>query len=201
MKEEARERAAEVETERSRALLYGLLSRLLAAPPDAQLLRQLSRLEGDETAIGTALAGLAAAAQRLSAAAVREEYEALFVGLGRGELLPYASWYLTGFLYERPLAELRAELGRLGIVRREGNPEPEDHIASVLEVMAGLADGRFGRVDLTLQKRFFERHLDSWGVRFFADLAQARAADFYREVAKLGRVLLEIERVAFAMVD
>lgn len=186
-------------TENSRARLYGLLSRLLAGPPDAALLAALAGLEGDDTPIGRALAALAARAAEVDPAAVRAEYDALFIGLGRGELVPYGSWYLTGFLYERPLADLREDLARLGIARAEGNVEPEDHIASLCEVMAGLADGRFGSVGLDGQKAFFERHLDPWGMRFFVDLEQASSADFYRPVARLGRTLLEIERVAFGM--
>jgi TorA maturation chaperone TorD len=190
----------EPDTERSRAALYGLLARFLAAPPDQGLLALVAGLQGDGTAIGTALGELAAKARSADVAHVREEYHALFIGLGRGELLPYASWYLTGFLYERPLAELRDELARLGVTRAEGNPEPEDHIASVLEVMAGLVAGRFGDGSLAGQKAFFERHIDPWGLRFFADLERAASADLYRPVARLGRALLEIERVAFGMV-
>jgi TorA maturation chaperone TorD len=191
----------EPETERSRAVLYGLLSRFLAAPPDRDLLARVAGLGGDATPIGTALGELAAKARAADAARAREEYHALFVGLGRGELVPYASWYLTGFLFERPLAELREDLARLGIARAEGNPEPEDHIASVLEVMAGLIEGRFGDGGLAGQKAFFERHIDPWVLRFFADLEQATSADLYRPVARLGRALLEIERVAFGMLE
>lgn len=190
----------EVEAERSRAALYGLLARLLAAPPDRELLTLIGGLEADDTPIGRALADLATAARSADAAAVRDEYNALFVGLGRGELVPYASWYLTGFLYERPLADLREDLDRLGIARAEGNPEPEDHAASLCEVMAGLAGGRFGGHSLEEQKRFFERHLDPWFPRFFADVEQARSAVFYRAVGRLGRALSEIERLAFGMI-
>lgn len=190
----------ESDTERSRAALYGLLARFLAAPPDDRLLALVAGLKGDETPIGTAMSELAAKARSADVARARDEYHALFIGLGRGELLPYASWYLTGFLYERPLADLRDDLARLGITRAEGNREPEDHIASVLEVMAGLVEGRFGDGQLASQKVFFERHIDPWGLRFFADLERATSADLYRPVARLGRALLEIERVAFGMV-
>lgn len=191
----------EAEAERSRAALYGLLARLFASAPDRELLELVGGLEGDDTPIGRGLGELAAKARSADPAAVRDEYNALFVGLGRGELVPYASWYLTGFLYERPLADVREDLDRLGIARAEGNPEPEDHVASLCEVMAGLADGRFGERSLEEQKRFFERHLDPWLLRFFADLEQAQSADFYRPVARLGRALAEIERVAFGMVE
>ncbi len=187
--------------ERLRLLPYKLLARYLAAPPDRELLELTARLEGDGTPFGKALAALAAAAAETTPEAAAEEYHALFVGLARGELLPYASYYLTGFLQERPLAELRIELEGLGVARAEGCPEPEDHAAALFEVMAGLIAGTFGDGRLVTQKRFFETHLASWVGRLFADLEEARSARLYRHVGTVGRRFLEIEETAFAMVD
>src|SRR5690606_34244937 len=109
------------------------------------------------------------------------EYFELFEGVGRGELLPYASYYLTGFLNERPLAQLRSDLGRLGLERAEGHFEPEDHLGTLCEVMSGLAAGRFD-VAPGEDEHFFVRHLLPWAERFFTDLEQARSARFYRTV-------------------
>jgi TorA maturation chaperone TorD len=129
---------------------------------------------------------------------VEREYFDLFVGLGRGELLPYGSYYLSGFLHERPLARLRAHLARLGIERADGQSEPEDHAAILCEVMAGLANGELP-APAGADRELFEQHVSPWTGRFFADLERAQAADFYRRVATLGRLFIEIETAAFAL--
>ena len=112
--------------------------------------------------------------------------------------MPYGSYYLTGFLHERPLARLRQDLAELGIARSEGNAEPEDHIATLCEVMAGLVDGHFPAASAADQG-MFERHLSPWAGRFFADLERAETADFYRRVGTVGRIFIEIEMEAFAL--
>ncbi len=183
------------EVEAERAQVFALLGRLLSAPPDAMLLARLRSLEGNATPLGTALGALAEAAGATGEAAAAREFFDLFIGVGRGELLPYASFYLTGFLHERPLAELRAELRRLGVVRAAGVAEPEDHIGFVCEVLAGLRDGRFGAAP-GAPEVFFARHLRPWAGRFFTDLEKAAAARFYRAVGLLGRAMIEIEQDA-----
>ncbi|MCW8087960.1 molecular chaperone TorD family protein [Roseococcus sp. MDT2-1-1] len=155
------------------------------------MLRRLSALPGDDTPVGTALGALGEAARAADPISAGREYHDLFIGLGRGELLPFASYYLTGFLHERPLAELRGDLARLGIARAAAVPEPEDHIAFECEVMAGLLRGAPEEVDA-----FFARHLRPWAMRFFADLELAEAAVFYRAVGGLGRALMDVELAA-----
>ncbi len=183
----------------ARAREYTLLAALLARPPDATVLTRLARLAGgDGTALGSAHGSLASAAAASDAAAVEREYFDLFIGVGRGELLPYASFYLTGFLHERPLARLRADLAAMGIERVPGQSEPEDHAAILCEVMAGLIDGGFDGPEAQ-QKRFFERHMAPWMARFFADLESAAPARLYRAVGTVGRVFIDIETQAFAL--
>src|SRR5918995_2943158 len=131
------------DSDAARAQEYALLSALLMRAPDARLLERLAMLRGDQSPLGLAHAALADAAGRTDADRVSREFFDLFIGLGRGELLPYGSYYLTGFLHERPLARLRADLARLGIERTEANREPEDHIAILCEIMAGLVGGSF----------------------------------------------------------
>ena len=176
-----------------RARFFALLGRLLSAPPDTDLLARLRGLRGNPTPLGQALAGLAAAAAS-TADRVEEEYFALFIGVGRGELLPYGSYYMTGFLHDRPLADLRDSLARLGIARAAGVQDPEDHIGFCLDAMAGLLDGRFASP--AAADPFFARHLRPWAGRFFADLEAAGAARFYRAVGALGRVVFDIEQAA-----
>ena len=182
----------------ARAQEYALLSVLLARAPDRGLLERLASLRGDPSPLGLAHTALAEAAQRTSAERVEREYFDLFIGLGRGELLPYASYYLTGFLHERPLARLRAHLEKLAIERTAGQAEPEDHAAILCEIMAGLANRRFG-APADADRELFEQHLKPWIARFFADLERADVADFYRHVGTLGRVFIEIETEAFAL--
>lgn len=184
----------------ARAQCYRLLARLLAAPPSTELLEIVRALRGDGTELGQAFNALASSARQKSAEAVDIEYGELFIGLARGELLPYASYYLAGFLYEKPLAVLRGDLARLGIATKDDVTEPEDHIAALCEVMAGLITGAFGvPAALDEQRRFFETHIASWALRFFEDLQAAKAADFYKPVATVGRLFMEIEKEAFAM--
>lgn len=155
-------------------------------------------MQGDDTPLGQAFGVLARKASETDPDRVEREYFDLFIGVGRGELLPYASFYLTGFLNERPLANLRNDLAMLGIERVEGMHEPEDHIAFLCDVMAGLAAGRFESGDLG-EDRFYLRHLAPWAAQFFDDLAIAPSADFYRPLAEIGRVFMDIEARAFAL--
>lgn len=178
-----------------RARLFALLGRLLAVAPDAALLAKLGALPGNATPIGEAFAALAAAARATDEGACDREHFDLFVGLGRGELLPFASYYLTGFLHERPLAELRGDLLRLGVERVDGHADPEDHIAFECETLAGLLAGTFPALPAE-PGAFFARHMKPWAGRFFADLEKAEAARFYRAVGALGRLAVEIETAA-----
>lgn len=175
-----------------RANLYALLGHLLGGPPDAALLARLAVIPADDTPLGRALGSLGAAARLARPDALEREHHDLFIGLGRGELLPYASYYLTGFLHERPLAELRADLKRLGITRSADVHEPEDHIAFLCEVMAGLLRGGVPEE----ADAIFARHLRPWAMRCFADLCVAKAAVFYRPVGELGRALMDVELAA-----
>lgn len=181
-----------------RAQQYDLLAVLLGRPPDAALLDALAGLTGGDSALGREVAALGRLAGAVTADAAAREYFDLFVGVGRGELLPYASYYLTGFLNERPLARVREDLAALGIERDAAMTEPEDHLAILLDVMAGLAAGRFA-AEPVAERAFFQRHVAPWAGRFFADLERARAAHLYRAVGALGRAFLEIEASAFAM--
>lgn len=182
----------------ARAQEYALLAALLSAPPDTALLERIANLRDDETPLGVVHAGLAEAAKDASAGDLEREFFDLFIGIGRGELLPYGSYYLTGFLNERPLARLRGDLLALGIERADGQSEPEDHAATLCEIMAGLAGGVFA-VSAEAQQRFFEGHLAPWIHRFFTDLEMADAGGFYRSVGAVGRVFIGIEMEAFTL--
>ncbi|PTW60834.1 TorA maturation chaperone TorD [Breoghania corrubedonensis] len=185
-----------------RARFYGLIANLLAAPPDAAMLAELAHLEGDESDLGRPLGTLAAAARETVPQAVAGEFHDLFIGVGRGELLPYASYYLTGFLNEKPLARLRGAMRALGIERGPSVKEPEDHIAAIFDMMAGLISGRFGQpAELATQKAFFTAHLADWGPYFFRDLEKASAARFYAPLGALGGTFIAIEQAAFGMVE
>lgn len=187
------------EIDLERAGHYRLLSVLLARAPDAAVLRGLAGLTGDRTPLGQAYAVLARTAAAADPAVVEREFFELFVGVGRGELLPYASFYQTGFLNERPLAALRADLAALGVTRASGLHDPEDHIAFICEVMAGLADGSVAPQGAVSEAAFFDRHLAPWAAQFFDDLAIAPSARFYRPLAEVGRLWIDIDARALAL--
>jgi len=184
------------EVDNARAQEYALIAALLMRAPDAQLLSNLAELRGDASPLGLAHAALADAAGHAEVARVEREYFDLFIGIGRGELLPYGSYYLSGFLQERPLARLRDDLASIGVARAEGVVEPEDHAGILCEIMSGLASRQLpGPPDA--DRLIFEKHMAPWIGRFFADLENAEGADFYRRVGTLGRVFMDIEAEAF----
>lgn len=186
--------------DRLRAQLYRLLASLFVSPPGQELLDRVAAIEGDATPLGEALTAMARAAAGTDPATVDDEYHDLFIGVGRGELMPYGCYYLTGFIYEKPLARLRADMDRLGIARAEGVTAPEDHIAALCEMMAGLIEGDFGQpADVAAQRAFFDAHIGPWAGQFFADLEAAKAACFYMPVGKVGHIFMEIEATAFEM--
>lgn len=177
---------------------YILLAALLRRAPDSMLLKGLSEIRGNSSPLGIAHAALAQAAVSTDHQRLDREFFELFIGVGRGELLPYGSYYLTGFLNERPLARLRDDLLALGIARADDQTEPEDHAAILCEIMAGLAGGSLAAAP-DAQKRLFARHLAPWIGRFFADLEQVKISKFYCCVGTVGRLFIEIETEAFAL--
>lgn len=190
---------AQADEDDVRGNVYALLGNLLAGPPAEdllQVLRGISPGPDDAGVLATAWRWLALEAERTTPTELRDEYDALFIGVGRGEIVPYGSWYLTGFLMEWPLAQLRDDLRLLGIERQAGVCEPEDHAAALCDAMALLITGDTP-ASLEEQQRFYTRHLEPWLPRFFHDLQQAASARFYRSVGRLGELFTSIESQAF----
>ncbi|WP_420313641.1 TorD/DmsD family molecular chaperone [Actibacterium atlanticum] len=188
------------EEDRLRADLYNFLGVLLSGPPDQILLEQTSGLSGDQGDLGTAINALAKIAKLSKPKAVESEFNKLFIGLGRGELLPYASYYMTGFLNEKPLALLRQDMAARGMTRAQNVYEPEDNIASLMEMMGALIVGRFGDpAELADQRTFFNRHIAPWAGHFFTDLEAAKNSVLFAAVGQVGRVFMEIEAEGFRM--
>jgi len=188
-----------VDEDQLRGNVYALLGNLLAAAPNDDLLEMLGGISpqpADDSLLAASWQMLAVAAARTGFEQVRQEYDALFIGLGRGEVVPFGSWYLTGFLMEQPLAQLRGDLRDLGIERQPGVCEPEDHAAALCDTMALLITGD-APVPLERQYDFFARHLEPWLPRFFRDLQQASSARFYRAVGQLGEQFIGVESQAF----
>lgn len=190
------------EEQARRAGMYSVLAALLRDAPGKDVLDFVAQLESDvETHKGElplALTMLALASRHSSAESLRDEYHALFIGLGRGELVPYGSWYQTGFLMEKPLGLLRADLARLGFERADDVHEPEDHIAALCEVMALLIQDQ---VPIEQQTRFFNSHIGNWAETFFTDLAEARSSVFYKSVARFGASFLSLEGHYLSLLD
>ena len=183
-----------------RADLYAMLAQLLARAPSQDIIDTAAGLSGDGSDLGQGVTALAAVAKATKASAVDREYTRLFIGLGRGELLPYASYYLTGFLNEKPLARLRGHMAEFGIQRSDDVKEPEDHIATLCEIMAGLIRGTYGDpLSVEDQHAFFNTHVGTWASHFFTDLEAAQESVFYAPVGKIGQAFMEIEIEAFRM--
>jgi TorA maturation chaperone TorD len=186
--------------EKLRADFYDFLAGFLARPPSAGRLSAAAALSGDDSPMGRAIDALARIAAHMTPRKAEREFNALFIGLGRGELLPYASVYLTGFLNEKPLAQLRRDMAVLGIHRADDVFEPEDNIASLMEMMAGMIAGRFGApAGLQSQRDFFARHISPWAGPFFADLEAAKGSVLYAPIGQIGRLFIEIEKEAFRL--
>jgi TorA maturation chaperone TorD len=187
--------------DRARAQVYALIGALLAAAPGEELLQALRQLEmpsSEPDGEMTAAWGLIKqAAERAEPGKLQEEYQDLFIGIGRGELVPYGSWYVTGFLMEKPLAELRLDLRRLGFQVQDGVREPEDHVAALCETMSLIIESP--EIRFEGQREFFKKHVDPWMGRFFSDLAGAHSANFFRAVGLLGERFLEVERTYLSM--
>ncbi|RJQ77873.1 MAG: molecular chaperone [Desulfobacteraceae bacterium] len=180
---------------KTRTDTYALLAALLNQAPDADLLSQLQHIEWHASLpqrLINAWIGLRNAANTYPEHLIEKEFQSVFVGLGQGEVVPYASWYLEGLLMALPLARLRLDLIKLGITRRAEVHEPEDHAGLLCQTMALLGQ----RSDIPLQEyaRFFDAHLASWMFDFFIDVQKAPHAGFYRSVAELGLFLLEWEQ-------
>ena len=193
------------EVDVQRAHLYALLARLLGAPMDDETLEAVRALESEyadaDSDLGKALTSLGGLATRTVRSAADGEYTSLFFGMGSGgELNPYASFYLTGFVYEKPLANLRRDMMELGIASSGSSDEPEDHIAYLCEIMHGLITGAFGGPKgLAQQKKFYEAHMAPWVGQFFTDLEGAEQAALYMPVGTIGRLFMAIEADAFEM--
>ena len=183
-----------------RSRVYSLLARLFADIPPQEIIDSLATVEvGDDTSpLAIAWRDLAAAAAASDPESLDIEYHALFIGLGRGEVMPFGSWYQTGFLMGRPLVQLREDLREYGLERESGVHEPEDHVGALFESMA-LLSGPDG-VHLAGQRAFFSAHLATWVERFMQDVQQAKSADFYRAVGALAERFVVTEKQYLEMV-
>ncbi|WP_395699144.1 molecular chaperone [Aquabacterium sp.] len=192
--------------ELARAELYGLLARLWVAPPDDALLQQFKVAITEAPEAGAHLeapwGALVAALRATDAARAAAEYDALFQGVGKPEVFLYGSFYLAGFLNERPLAQLREDLAALALTRDAGSSETEDHIAYGCEVMRYLIAGDDAAVcNLAQQQRFFRAHLQPW-VERLCDTVQAHPrAEVWHAVAGFTRAFVQVETQAFDMIE
>lgn len=187
--------------ETARADLYGLLATLFYAPPTQQLLDTIAAAPAEGNGVLLqAWSELSAACKRIDAETARAEYEALFIGVGKPELMLYGSFYLSGFLMEKPLAALRTDLANLGLQRDESMPESEDHIAALCEVMRYLiASDDAVHANIATQKQFFANHLQPWVSQMCDAVIGHPQAKFYPAVAALAKTFFEVEMQAFDM--
>ena len=178
-----------------RADIYLLLSTLFRQQPTNELITFLSELETEqsESAMQQAWNQLKQAAIESQPEALADEYQELFIGIGRGEVVPFASWHLTGSLMEKPLASIRHDLALLGLEREEQVKEPEDHFSALCEVMSVLTGE-----EEELQQVFFNKHLGTWFESLTKQVKNAENANFYRAVAELTQAFMTLEQVRFS---
>ncbi|MDN3679156.1 molecular chaperone TorD family protein [Vibrio tapetis subsp. quintayensis] len=184
------------ETQSVRADIYNLIATLLRQAPNQELLNWLAEIEvegANEQPMAKAWQALSSAAKATTEEHLIDEYQHLFIGIGRGEVMPFASWHITGSLMEKPLALLRNDLIQLGFERAEGTKEPEDHFAALCEVMALLETEKE-------QYRFFNRHIQSWYLKLTDQIRSAENSQFYCAVSDLIDQFLLIEQTRFAAV-
>ena len=189
--------------DQARAGFYALIGRLFSAAPDAGLLNSLARSEGlvaeADADFALAWARLCQAASVCEADAAAAEFDALFVGVGKPEVVLYGSYYMAGFMMEKPLARLRQHLAELGLARQSDVSEPEDHVSALAEVMRHLIlDDSLSAIQRNeRQSGFFSRHLAPWYGSLFAAIEAAPNANVYRRVAEFARAFLDLDRQAF----
>ncbi len=188
--------------EAARAEMYGLLAALFYTPPPQSLLDAIAASETQgETVLEHAWSELVAVCRTAQQENVREEYEQLFIGVGKPEVMLYGSYYLSGFLMEKPLAELRTDLAQLGLERSVAMVESEDHLAALCEVMRHLiVSDELANADLAVQEKFFAAHMRPWILDCCAAVAAHPGARFYKTVAAVARQFFEVEMQAFDMV-
>jgi TorA maturation chaperone TorD len=187
--------------DQARANIYGLLSRLLLAPPDAGLLDDLAGSEALQSADGAqpldvAWDQLSLTARLLPTQHVIDEFNDLFISTAAPRVSPHGSIFLAGFLHEKPLMLLRADLARLGLGRRAGVAETEDHLGVLCETMRQLI---VRKVAIDDQEQFFDTHIGSWSTAGLKQLRQAEGAQFYARVADLAEAFFSIEQQAFGV--
>lgn len=189
--------------EQARADLYGLVARLLLAPPDDALLDSLAGADAilasdSEQPLERAWRDLSLVARLIPFELVRAEFNDLFVSTSIPRVNPYGSLYLAGFLHEKPLAALRTDLAQLGLGRRHGAAETEDHLGALCETMRRLIVGGHG---VSRQHDFFEMHIAPWTPACLDHLHRADGAQFYQRVADLAGAFFDIEREAFQVAE
>ncbi len=189
----------------ARARWYATLAEFFRAPPSVQRLREIGlqaaspdTSEADPTSLGRAWNAFAHACAHADAEAVREEYEATFIGVGKAEVFLNASWHLSGYLHERPLVDLREHLALLGVARRADISETEDHLAALLETTAWLIVAAPESLrNLSTQRVFFQRFLSPWYESLVTAIEHCGTTDFYKHAARLLGEFLAVERQAF----
>lgn len=174
---------------------YVMLASLLGQPPSENLLNILQNIEWDEAIpekLNHSLRALRQAGHDYSLTTLESEFNRLFIGLGCGELVPYASWYREKMIQSSPLVALRSDLVRLGIVRQAVSHESEDHASALCEIMA-IISREPNNIPAATQASFFHRHVATWMINFFKDMQSAKGAEFYQVVGLFGRCFLESE--------
>lgn len=194
--------------EAARSQVYGVLAALFHAAPDVPLLASLRAVAqvqdgADSSELEVAWQQLGRAALSMEPQQIAAEYDALFGGVGKPEVYLFGSHYLSGFLNDKPLANLRGDLARLGIARLDALSETEDHFSCLCDAMRRLigedADPAAARLDD--QHSLFARHIAPWAEAMCDAIEQHPHARFYAVAARFARAFIAVERQAFEMLE
>ena len=183
-----------------RAACYNFLSILLGGPLEERFIIELKNIAENiavDTKLEESLFNLVKYSKDLDLMTLKSNYNNLFISVGEPILKPYSSYYLTGFLYEKPLAFLRSEMSRLGLGLNQNVSEPEDHISSIFEIMSILITSESFRKKVEEHKHFFQNFINEWVLLFFDNLAESAKDDFYGEVSIFGKIFINSEKYLY----
>lgn len=186
-----------------RSAAWGILAAPLIAAPDSGMLSHYANLgevfgEDSRGDWVLALRALSLAAGEADAESAADDYQDLFIGLGRGKVVPYGSWHMSGALMSAPLARLRADLRALGLARSAGVKEPEDHAGALCQTMAMLSADD-SALSFGVQRKFFEAHMSPWLGGFFGAVSARAETSFYRAFGEFGAAFAALEARYFSM--
>ena len=175
---------------------YGLFVKLFWKEPDSEFLLSLlggiaEREKGSAQSsplIAEGWKDIRLYLEKKGADEVEYEFVQLFLGPLQPDILPYESYYLSGRVFQAPLAAVRGFMKEFGLEKKEGQlTEPDDTLGFELEIMNWMISKQTSTEDsetedqwLDLQARFLKKHLLVWAPTCAQEIESAPHAEFYK---------------------